>query len=53
MYRNEGSEREMAAYIVIWEDKLLSAHDSSLGSTPDISHKYKMGYISKGVANTL
>jgi hypothetical protein len=26
---------------------------SSLGSNPDISEKYKMGDISKGVANTL
>ncbi len=26
---------------------------SSLGSNPDISQKYKMGDISKGVANTI
>jgi hypothetical protein len=26
---------------------------SSLGSNPNISQKYKMGAISKGVANTL
>jgi hypothetical protein len=28
-------------------------YGSSLGSNPDISQKYKMGDISKGVANTL
>jgi hypothetical protein len=28
-------------------------HGSSLGSNPDITQKYKMGDISKGVANTL
>jgi hypothetical protein len=33
--------------------RLLSIYGSSLGSNPDISQQYKMGYISKGVANTL
>jgi hypothetical protein len=30
-----------------------TCYGSSLGSNPDISQKYKMGDISKGVANTL
>ncbi len=30
-----------------------ACYGSSLGSNPDISQKYKMGNISKGVANTL
>jgi hypothetical protein len=30
-----------------------ACYGSSLGSNPDISQKYKMGDISKGVANTL
>jgi hypothetical protein len=29
-----------------------ACYGSSLGSNPDISQKYKMGDISKGVANT-
>ncbi len=32
---------------------LLCAADSSLGSNPNISYKYKMGDTGKGVANTL
>jgi hypothetical protein len=37
------------------EPKLVkpACYGSSLGSNPDISHKYKMGEINKGVANTL
>jgi hypothetical protein len=31
----------------------LQEKDSYLGSNPDISQKYKMGDISKGVDNTL
>jgi hypothetical protein len=31
----------------------LAYYDTSLGSNPDISQEYKMGDISKGVANTL
>jgi hypothetical protein len=30
-----------------------ACYGSSLGSNPDISQKYKMGDLSKGVANTL
>ncbi len=30
-----------------------ASYDSSLGSNPDISQKYKMGDSSKGVVNTL
>jgi hypothetical protein len=32
---------------------LVERYGSFLGSNPDISLKYKMGDISKGVANTL
>jgi hypothetical protein len=30
-----------------------ACHGSSLGSNPDLSQKYKMGDINKGVAKTL
>ena len=38
-----------------WVAKLVApaCYSDSLGSNPDISQKYKMGDISKGVANTL
>ncbi len=38
-----------------WVAKLVApaCYGSSLGSNPHISQKYKMGDISKGVANTL
>jgi hypothetical protein len=40
-----------------WVAKLVAhlhaCYGSYLGSNPDISQKYKMGDISKGVANTL
>jgi hypothetical protein len=32
--------------------KAPACYGSSLGSNPDISQKFKMGDISKGVANT-
>jgi hypothetical protein len=34
-------------------DSAPSYYGRSLGSNPDISQKYKMGYIDKEVANTL
>jgi hypothetical protein len=34
-------------------DSAPACYGSSLGSNPDIVQKYKMGDISKGVANTL
>jgi hypothetical protein len=37
---------------VSWWRPCLLRHGSSLGSNPDNSQKYKMGDISKGVANT-
>jgi hypothetical protein len=43
-------------YVGKWVAKLLArpaCYGSSLGSKPAFSPKYKMGDISKGVANTL
>ncbi len=43
-------------YLGRWVAKLVAhllAYGSSLGSNPDISQKYKMGNISREVANTL
>ncbi len=36
-----------------WYRSAPACYGSSLGSNPDISQKYKIGDISKGVANTL
>ncbi len=41
--------REMGGYV----GSAPACYDSSLGSNPDISQIYKMGEISKGVANIL
>jgi hypothetical protein len=41
--------REMGGYV----GSAPACHGSSLGLNPDISQKYKMGDISKGVAKTL
>jgi hypothetical protein len=43
------TRREMGGYV----GGQPTCFGSSLGSNPDISQKYKMGDISKGVANTL
>ncbi len=43
------AKREMGGYV----DSAPACYGSYLGSNPDISQKYKMGDISKGVANTL
>ncbi len=47
----EGREksREMGGYV----GSTPTSNGSSMGSNPDISQNYKMGDISKGVANTL
>ncbi len=51
--------REMVAKLLgRWMVKLVlgivpACYDSSLGSNPDMSQKFKMGDISKGEANTL
>jgi hypothetical protein len=42
------TRREMGGYV----GGPPACFDSSLGSNPDISQKYKMGDISKGVAST-
>ncbi len=42
-------QREMGGQV----GSAASCYDSSLGSNPDIRHKYKMSDISKGVANIL
>jgi hypothetical protein len=41
-------DREMGCYV-----REMGGSGSSLGLNPDISQKYKMGDISKGVAKTL
>jgi hypothetical protein len=53
--------REMGGYIWRWVVKYplldylsyTACYGSSLGSNPDISQKYKIGDINKGVANAL
>jgi hypothetical protein len=43
------AKREMGGYF----DSAPACYGIYLGSNPDISQKYKMGDISKGIANTL
>jgi hypothetical protein len=45
-----GKVREMSGYKI---GSAPAGYGSSLVSNPDISQKYKMGDISKGVANKL
>ncbi len=48
-WRSPYGDREMGGKVV----STPACYSSSLGSNPDICQKYKMGDISKGVANTL
>ncbi len=52
---NEGTVRyAVQRYsIFIYPRRAPACYGSSLGSNPDISRKYKMGNISKGLAKTL